>query len=100
MQLHIGADVSVPLDKVMCVLNDSGMTPPTRAFVEKARKERRLTPCAGKVKSYVVLKERGRERVFASHIASATLEKRWKSEIGREYLNEVAVLTISEAEQE
>jgi hypothetical protein len=75
MQLHIGADVSVPLDKVLFVLNDSGMTPPTRAFVEKARKERRLTPCAGKVKSYVVLKERGRERVFASHIASA----RWRS---------------------
>ena len=100
MQGHIGADVSVPQDKVLFVLNASGMTPPTRAFVEKARKERRLTPCAGKVKSYVVLKERGRERVFASHIASATLEKRWKSEIGREYLNEVAVLTISEAEQE
>ena len=51
MQLHIGADVSIPLDKILFVLNDSGMTPPTRAFVEKARKERRLTPCAGKVKS-------------------------------------------------
>ena len=98
MQLHIGADVSVPLDKVLFVLNDLGMTPPTKAFIEKARKERRLTPCAGKAKSYVVLKERGKERVFASHIASATLEKRWKSEIGREYLSEFAVLTISEIE--
>ena len=99
MQLHIGADVSIPLDKILFVLNDTGMTPPTKAFIEKARKERRLTPCVGKVKSYVVLKERGRERVFASHIAVATLEKRWKSEISREYLNEIAVLTISEAEQ-
>lgn len=100
MQLHIGADVSIPLDKILFVINEKGMTPPTKAFVEKARRERRFTACVGKVKSYVVLRERGRERVVASHIASATLEKRWKSEIGREYLNEIAVLTISEAEPE
>ena len=99
MQLHIGADVSVPLDKVLFVLNETGMMPPTRAFIEKARKERRFTPCTGKAKSYIVLKERNRERVVASHIASATLEKRWKSEIGREYLNEVAVLSVSDANQ-
>ncbi|NLI53389.1 MAG: DUF370 domain-containing protein [Clostridiales bacterium] len=100
MQLHIGADVSIPLDKILFVLNEKGMTPPTKAFLDRARRERRFTPCAGKAKSYVVLRERGRERVFASHIASATLEKRWKSEISREYLNEVAVLTISEAEHD
>jgi hypothetical protein len=99
MQLHIGADVSIPLDKILFVLNEAGMTQPTKTFIEKARRERRLTPCAGKAKSYVVLKERDRVRVFASHIASATLEKRWKSEISREYLNEIAVLTISDAEQ-
>jgi hypothetical protein len=99
MQLHIGADVSIPLDKVLFVLNEKGMTPSSKAFIEKARKERRLTPCVGKANSYVVLKERGRDRVFASHIASATLEKRWKSEVDREYLNEVAVLTISDLEQ-
>ncbi|MEA5049345.1 MAG: DUF370 domain-containing protein [Eubacteriales bacterium] len=100
MLLHIGADVSIPLDKILFVLNDSGMTPSTREFLERARRERRLTPCVGKAKSYVVIRERGREKVVASHIATSTLEKRWKSEIGREYLNEVAVLTISEAEQE
>ena len=99
MQLHIGAAVSIPLDKILFVLNETGMTPPTKAFIEKARRERRFTPCVGKIKSYVVLKERGKERVFASHIAAVTLEKRWKSEIGREYLNEVAVLTISDANQ-
>ncbi len=98
MLLHIGADVSIPLDKILFVLNEKGMTPPTKAFLDRARRERRFTPCAGKAKSYVVLRERGRERVFASHIASATLEKRWKSEICREYLNEIAVLTISTAE--
>ncbi len=100
MQLHIGADVSIPMDKILFVLNETGMSQPTKIFIDKARRERRFTPCTGKIKSYVVLKERGRERVFASHIASATLEKRWKSEIGREYLNEVAVLTVSEADQE
>lgn len=98
MLLHIGADVSIPLDRILFVLNERGMTPPTRAYIERARRERRLTPCAGKVKSYVVLRERGKEKVFASHIASSTLEKRWRSEIGREYLNDVAVLTVSEIE--
>lgn len=98
MLLHIGADVSIPLDRILFVLNERGMTPPTRAYIERARRERRLTPCAGKVKSYVVLRERGKEKVFASHIASSTLEKRWRSEVGREYLNDVAVLTVSEIE--
>ena len=96
MLLHIGADVSIPLDKILFVINDKGMTAPSKAYIERARKERRLTPCAGKAKSYVVLRERGKEKVFASHIASSTLEKRWKSEVSREYLNEIAVLTISE----
>ena len=99
MQLHIGADVSIPLDKILFVLNETGMTQPSKTFIEKARRERRFTPCVGKTKSYVVLKERGKERVIASHIAAATLEKRWKSEIGREYLNEVAVLSVSDANQ-
>ena len=99
MLLHIGADVSIPLDRILFVLNERGMTPPTKAYIERARRERRLTLCAGKVKSYVVLRERGREKVFASHIASSTLEKRWKSEIGREYLRDVAVLTVSEIEE-
>ena len=99
MLLHIGADVSIPLDRILFVLNERGMTPPTRAYIERARRDRRLTPCAGKVKSYIVLRERGKEKVFASHIASSTLEKRWRSEIGREYLNHVAVLTVSEIEE-
>ncbi len=98
MLLHIGADVSIPLERVLFVLNVRGMTPTTKAYVERARRERRYTPCAGKVKAYVVLRERGREKIFASHIASSTLEKRWRNEIGRAYLNEIAVLTISDAE--
>ena len=100
MLLHIGADVSIPLDKILFIINEACITPPTKAYIDRAKKERRLTPCTGKTKSYVVLRERGKEKIFASHIASSTLEKRWKSEIGREYLNEIAVLTISAAEQE
>ena len=100
MLLHIGADVSIPLDKILFVINEKGITQLTKAYLDRAKKERRLTPCAGKAKSYIVLRERGKEKIVASHIASSTLEKRWKSEISREYLNEIAVLTISEAEQE
>ena len=100
MLLHIGADVSIPLDKILFVINETCMTQPTKAYIDRAKKERRLTPCAGKAKSYVVLRERGKEKIFASHIASSTLEKRWRSEVNREYLIEVAVLTISEAEHE
>jgi hypothetical protein len=98
MLLHIGADVSIPLDRILFVLNARGMMPATKAYIDKARRERRYTACAGKVKAYIVLRERGREVVYASHIACSTLGKRWKSEIGREYLNEVAVLTVSDAE--
>ncbi len=100
MLLHIGADVSIPLDRILFVINETCMTPPTKAYIDRAKKERRLTPCAGKAKSYIVLRERGKEKIFASHIASSTLEKRWRSEVNREYLNEVAVLTISEAEHD
>ena len=75
MLLHIGADVGIPLDRILFVLNERGMTQQTRTYIEKAKRERRLTPCAGTVKSYIVLRERGKEKVFASHIASATLGK-------------------------
>jgi len=100
MLLHIGADVSIPLERILFVINERGMTPATKAYIDRARKQRRFTPCAGKAKSFVVLRERGREKVVASHIASSTLEKRWRSEISREYLREAAVLTILEAGEE
>ncbi len=96
MLLHIGADVSVPLERILFVLNERGMSPATRAYLDRAKRERRFVPCAGKPNSYVVLRERGRERILASHIASSTLEKRWKDEIGRAYLKSAAVLTVSD----
>ena len=39
MLLHIGADVSIPLDKILFVINDKGMTAPSKAYIERARKE-------------------------------------------------------------
>ena len=99
MLLHIGADVSITLDKILFVVHDKGMTQPTKAYLDRARRERRFSPCAGKAKAYVVVRGRGKEKVFASHIASSTLEKRWKSGINREYLNGTAILTISEIER-
>ncbi len=98
MLLHIGADVGIPLERILFVLNERGMTPLSRAYLERARRERRYVPCAGKAKSYVVLRERGREKVLASHIASSTLEKRWRDEISRAYLSDAAVLSVSDVD--
>lgn len=98
MLLHIGADVGVPLEKVLFVLNGRGMQAGAKEFILRARRERRYNACEGEAKSYVVLRERGREVVYASHIASATLEKRWIDEIGRKYLEEAAVLSVMDTE--
>ena len=95
MLLHIGGNVSLPLERVLLVLNDRGITPVTRAYVERARRERRYHACGGKPKSYVVVREDGREAVYASAIASATLEKRWRDEVGRRYLFDAALMTIT-----
>ena len=96
MLLHIGENMGIPLERVLFVLNERGIMPTTRAFVNRARRERRYVGCAGKPKSYVIVSEHGREVVHASMIASATLEKRWREEICRRYLNEAAVLTVTD----
>lgn len=93
MLLHIGADASVPLDKLLFVLNERGMTPETRSYIDRARAEHRYTPCTGKPKSYVVAKERGREAVYESILAASTLEKRLRDEQTHAYLEEAAVVT-------
>lgn len=97
MLLHIGDNVGIPLERVLFVLNDTGLTPGARAFIGCARREHRYIGCPGKPKSYVVVNEYGRETIHASMIASATLEKRWRDEIARRYLYEEAVLTVTEA---
>ena len=94
MLLHLGGNVSVPLERLLFVLNDRGMTPRTRAYVERAKREHRYNSCAGTPKAYAVVQERGKEIVYASMIASATLEKRWRDETGRRYLLDTAVVSV------
>ncbi len=85
MQLHIGGDRSIPLDRLLFILNERGMTVRTRAYVEQAKQTRRYMKCeTGKPKSYAVSLEHGREVVYATNIASATLEKRWRQAITHE----------------
>ena len=98
MLLHIGQNRSVPLERILFVLNGRGAAQSAKDYISRAKKERRFMACAGKPKCYVVVKERGRETVYASMIASATLEKRWRNELERRYVKEAAVLTITAAD--
>lgn len=94
MLLHIGENISVPLERLLFIVNGRNMLPPTSAFVEKAKKERRYHGCTGQPKAYAVVQERGREVIYASMIAPSTLQKRWRDEIERRYLSDVAVVTM------
>ncbi len=98
MLLHIGENRSVPLERVLFILNERGAAHSTKDYVSRAKRERRYIACQGKPKCYVTVNERGRETVYASMIASATLEKRWRDELSRKYLREAAVLTVTPAE--
>ncbi|MDO4572060.1 MAG: hypothetical protein Q4C13_01730 [Clostridia bacterium] len=100
MLLHIGSDVSVPLERLLFIVNERGMTPRTRAYIERAKKERRYRRCGqDEPKSYVVCLERGREIVQGTGIASATLEKRWKQAIAHQALGEAAALIVEGTER-
>ena len=99
MLLHLGGDVSVPLDKLLFIVNERGMTPTTRAYIERAKKGRRYESCAGKPKSYAVSVLHGRETVHASNIASATLEKRWRQSISGGDLSEATLLITEDIER-
>ena len=94
MQLHIGEDVSIPLSGLICVLNGTGMMPDTEAYIARAKKRRHFRSCRGAVKSYLLVNEHGREVVYASPIAAATLEKRLRSEVRRDWVLECSALDI------
>ena len=96
MLLHIGNDVSVPLDGLICILNGVGLTEDSARCIARVKERRRYRPCEGKPRSYVLVRERGRETVYASPIAAATLEKRLKNEISHAWLRECAVRTVLE----
>ena len=94
MQLHIGEDVSIPLAGLICVLNGTDMMPDTEAYIAQAKKRRRFRNCRGAVKSYLLVKEYGREVVYASPIAATTLEKRLRAEVRRDWVLECSALDI------
>lgn len=99
MLLHIGGGVSVPLERLICVLNVRALSDETRRFIERARQEHRYQGCAGKPKSYLLINGRGgREMVYESVIAATTLQKRWKSACLHEQIQELAVLSVTAAE--
>ena len=96
MLLHIGENVSIPLDRLLFILNERGITPRARAFVEQARAEHRYTRAGGKPKCYAVVREYGREVVYESMLSSATLEKRLRDEASRRYLTEQSVVIVED----
>ena len=97
MLLHIGENVSIPLTGLLFIVNERGMTPRTRAFVELARAEHRYMHAGGKPKCYVVARERNREVVYESMLSSATLEKRLRDETARKYLTERSVVIVEDS---
>ena len=98
MLLHIGENVSLPLDRLLFILNERGVTPRTRAFIEQAKAEHRYMRSGGKPKCYAVVQEHGREVVYESMLASSTLEKRLRDEAARKYLTEQSVVIVEDSE--
>lgn len=99
MLVHIGGGVSVSLERLICVLGARALSEDTRRLIERARLEHRYQGCAGRPKSYLLLRGRGgREMVYESVIAPATLQKRWRSACLHEQLQEIAVLSVTAAE--
>ena len=79
MLLHMGADQCVALDKLLLVINARGMQPRARAYIERAKREKRYIACdRGVPKSYVVAEAPGGALVYGTMISSGTLEQRWR----------------------
>lgn len=99
MLLHIGGDISVSLTQLICVLNARGISDDSRRCIERARQEHRYQGCAGTARSYLLVNGYGgREMVYESPIAAATLQKRWRSACLHEQIEALAVLSVTAAE--
>lgn len=96
MLLHIGENVSIPLSGLLFIVNERGITPRTRAFIERAKEERRYMHAGGKPKCYAVVREHNREVVYESMLASSTLEKRLHDETTRKYLTDRSVVIVED----
>ena len=79
MLIHIGWNVTVSLDRVLCVLSAKTVQAArqTKEIIDRARQERRFTPCPDQEKAYVLCTgPDGAVQVIASSISPATLRKR------------------------
>ena len=95
MLLHIGDNVAIPLERVLFIINARRMMPDTEQYIRRMeRTDHMVSACRGRPKSYIVTRERTRDTVYASLIAPATLEKRWRDEISRSYLRDTAVVSV------
>ena len=80
MYLHLGSNVSVPLDDIIGIfdLDNASTSKRTREFLSAAEAEGQVVPCDDLPKSFVVTAEYGMDRVYLTSLSSATLEKRIK----------------------
>ncbi len=79
MYLHLGQNTVVRTDQIVGVfdMDNSTVSKHTRKFLAKAQKENRVINVSMELpKSFVVCEEDGRQTVYISQIASATLLRR------------------------
>jgi len=75
MYLQVGADVSIPIDRIVAILDARALSkePVTRAYLERLRGRQALRDvCDGEVQSYIVTDT----LVYACSLTTATLRRR------------------------
>ncbi len=79
MYLFLGGDVSVWEDDIIGVfdMDNTTVAKCTRDFLSRAQKEKNVTNVTYDLpRSFCLSTERGKERVYVSQLATATLKKR------------------------
>ena len=80
MYLNIGGDMAVRDTTIIGIfdLDNTSVSPRTRAFLENAENEGQVVPCDDLPKSFVLTAEYGMNRLYLTSLNTATLEKRMK----------------------
>lgn len=83
MYLNIGKDMAVRTRTIVGIfdLDNTTLSPRTRAFLKKAQENGEVIACDDLPKSYIVTREFGMTRIYESAMTVQTLEKRIKSEL-------------------
>ncbi len=82
--LHIGGDVVLPATDIVAILDldNASTSPHTRDYLRRVQKERRVVSVTEELpRSLVVCREKGEERVYLSLLSSATLCRRWETDL-------------------